>query len=130
MVIEQVQGFAQVIRSRIDTVLDKLGINTYTLTNITRPKNSMGRLAGRTKVTSTIKGFLNKTQPQDKQFQDLGVVNVGEASFYTNEDVSINENDELTESGETDIWIFTKRIDHEKIQGDVIFQSWAMTKKV
>ena len=109
---------------------DRIGTDTYTLYTITETRNTMGRISERTETTSTIQGFLHKVTPQDKQFLDLGILNIGDGIFFAEYDVSINENDEVSESGETDRWIFTKLVNNEKLQGSKIFQAWTITKRV
>ena len=109
---------------------DRIGTNTYTLHTITETRNAMGRIKTRTPTTSTIQGFLHKVTPQDKQFLDLGILNIGDGIFFAEYDVSISENDEVSETGETDRWTFTKLIDNEKLQGFKIYQAWALTKRV
>lgn len=109
---------------------DRLGTNTYTLYSITETRNAMGRILSRTPTTSTIQGFLHKVTPQDKQFLDLGIINIGDGIFFAEQEVSISENDEISETGETDKWIFTKLIHNEKLQGFKVYQAWALTKRV
>ena len=90
----------------------------------------MGRIKTSDPTTSTIEGFLHKITPQDKQFIDLGVVSIGDGVFFAEFDVSINENDEIAESGvTTERWKMTKKVDNEKIQGNAVYQAWACTKR-
>lgn len=90
----------------------------------------MGRISTRTESSTTISGFLHKVTPQDKQFLELGVLEVGDGIFFAEEDVSITENDEIAESGETKRWILTALTNNEKIQGSKVYQSWKATKRV
>jgi len=105
-------------------------VTTYTLYSQAETNNAMGRVKSNTIISSTITGFLHKITPQDKLFIDLGVVSVGDGVFFAAFDVSINENDEIKESGVTDErWKFTKKVDNEKIQGNAAYQAWACTKR-
>ena len=130
MVREQIYGLADIFRQRFDSILDRVGSETFTLYSITETFNAMGRIKTKTESSSTIKGFMPKITPQDKQFLDLGLVNIGDGVFYANYDVSINENDELLETGETDRWILTALKENEKVQDSKAFQAWKATKKV
>lgn len=131
MVIEHVYGLPDVIRKRILSIIDdRIGTNTYTLYSISETRNSMGRIKTRTNSTSTIKGFLHKITPQDKQLIALGIVNVGDGLFFAEHDVSISEHDEISETGETDRWTFTKLMNNDKVQGSKVYQEWVITKRV
>ncbi|KKL54842.1 hypothetical protein LCGC14_2261360 [marine sediment metagenome] len=107
MVKEHVYGLADLFRKRFESIIARVGINTYTIYSISETRNSMGRISTRTESSTTISGFLHKVTPQDKQFLELGVLEVGDGIFFAEEDVSINENDEIAESGETKRWILT-----------------------
>ncbi len=130
MVKIHVSGLADIFRQRFDSILDRVGSENFTLYSISETNNAMGRLSNRSATTSTIKGFMHKVTPQDKQFLDLGIVNIGDGVFYTNYDVSISENDEISESGETDRWILTELKENEKVQDSKAFQAWRATKRV
>ena len=130
MVKVHVYGLADLFRKRFESIITRVGSTTYTLYSIAETNNAMGRVASRTETSSTISGFLHKITPQDKQFLDLGVLNIGDGVFFAEEDVAISENDEITESGETDRWILTALTNNEKIQGNKVYQSWKATKRV
>jgi len=130
MVREQVYGLADVFRQRFKSILKRVGTTIYSLYSITETRNKMGRISGRTESSSPIEGFLHKITPQDKLFLDLGLLNIGDGVFYCEYDVSINENDEVREAGETDRWILTSLSENEKIQGNKVFQAWKATKRV
>ena len=130
MVKIHASGLSDIFRQRFDSILDRVGSETFTLYTISETNNAMGRIKGSSETTSTIKGFMHKVTAQDKQFLELGIVNVGDGIFYANYDTSISENDEISESGETDRWILTALKENEKIQGNKAFQAWRATKRV
>ena len=130
MVIQHVYGLADLFRKRFESIIDRVGINTYTLYSISETNNAMGRVASSSESSSTIRGYLHKVTPQDKQFLELGVLEVGDGVFFAEEDVSINENDEIAEFGETKRWKLTVLTNNEKVQGNKTYQSWKATKKV
>ena len=131
MVRQHASGFPDQVRARFESIIEaKVGTDTFTLYSKTNTKNAMGRLKGLSETTSTIQGFLHKVTPQDEQFLDLGIVNIGDGIFYAEHSISINENDELSELDETDRWIFTKLKENEKVQGTKVFQVWIITKRV
>ena len=113
----------------MDSILERVGAKTYTLSTQVETPNAMGRIKTSSPTTSTITGFLHKITPQDKQFLDLGIMNIGDGIFYASHDVSLNENDEVAEVNVTDErWKLTKKIDYEKIQENPVYQAWAITK--
>ncbi len=129
MVIQHVYGLADIFRKRMDSILERVGAKTYTLSTQVETPNAMGRIKTSSPTTSTITGFLHKITPQDKQFLDLGIMNIGDGIFYASHDVSLNENDEVAEVNVTDErWKLTKKIDYEKIQENPVYQAWAITK--
>ncbi len=130
MVKEHVSGLPDIFRQRFDSILDRVGANNFTLYTKSKTPNAMGRIKSSSETSSTIKGFMHKITPQDKQFLDLGIVNIGDGIFYANYDVSISENDEISESGETDRWILTALKENEKVQDSKVFQAWKATKRV
>ena len=130
MVRQHVYGLADLFRKRFESIMERIGTSTYTLYTITETNNAMGRISGRSESSSTITGFLHKVTPQDKLFLELGKLNVGDGVFFAEEDVSISENNEISESGETDRWILTVLTNSEKIQGSKVYQSWKAVKRV
>ncbi len=131
MVRQHPSGFPDQVRARVGSIIEfKVGTDTFTLYTKSNTKNAMGRLKGLAEIPSTIQGFLHKVTPQDEQFLNEGIVNIGDGIFYAEFDVSINENDELSELDETDRWIFTKLKENEKVQGTRVFQVWNVTKRV
>ena len=129
MVIQHVYGLADIFRKRMDSILERVGTKTYTLYTQVETGNAMGRIKTSDPTTSIITGFLHKITPQDKQFLDLGIMNIGDGIFYASHDVSLKENDEVAEVNVTDErWKLTKKIDNEKIQGNPVYQAWAITK--
>ena len=130
MVKEHVYGLADLFRKRFASIIERVGLTTYTLFTISETNNAMGRIASRSETKTTIAGFLHKVNPQDKLFLDLGKLDVGDSIFFSEEDVSISENDEISEPGETDRWILTALTNNEKIQGNKVYQSWKATKRV
>ena len=130
MVLEHVYGLADLFRKRFENIIARFGLATYTLYSVSETNNAMGRIKNSTESSSTIAGFLHKVTPQDKQFIDLGVINIGDGIFFAEHDVSINENDEISETGETDRWKLTVLTNNEKIQGNKVYQSWKAVKTV
>ncbi len=113
------------------SILERVGLSKYTLYTQVEGTNAMGRIKSTDPTTSTITGFLHKVTPQDKQFLNLGIMNIGDGVFFAEHDTAINENDEIAEfEVTTERWKMTKKVDNEKIQGNAAYQAWACTKIV
>ena len=114
----------------MESILDRIGRANFTLYTVTETVDGLGRISNVTESSSTISGFLELVTPQDKQYLDTGVANIGDGIFYAAWDTSIVENDEMAESGSSFRWKFTKKVEGQEVGGDILFQAWVVTKKV
>lgn len=123
-------SFGSLARRNFATIITKLGQSTFTVYAQTETTNNMGRLSNVTETTtSSIKGSLQFVTAQDKEFLDAGVATVGEAIFYAAHDVTLVENDEIEQSGDSHRWKLTRLIEAEKPGGLQVYQAWVCVRK-
>lgn len=120
----------ETIRSRISSIIERLGATNFFVYKKTETLDPMGKVEGSDEVRIQVVGVLEVITAQDKLFNELGILNIGDAVFYTDHDVEIKENNELQQEGDSFRWKFTKLVEAQRIGGDQVFQAWAVTKKV
>lgn len=124
-------AFEDFARERIKDVLFQTSFSVggdVTVNTITRTLDSYGRVTGTSTSTSTVKGYLRIVTSSDKELIAQGIVEVGEAMFYTTHDVTLNpQEDTLTQNNET--WEVIELIEAPVINGKVVHQTFRCRKK-
>ena len=129
MVKEHKTGLVKTFQDRFKSVLNRLGSETLTRYAITETTNQMGRLSDITEVSSTIQAFIRIITAQDKQLLDAGVAQIGNGKLYAEASTTLDENDEVEESGKSYRWKLITQIEGQPINDDILFQSWIVQRK-
>lgn len=117
MVRTRIDENGRVIIKLTREILDTWG-KEYTLLTETRTVNSYGELTGISETATTIKGDLQHGPDIDQKLVERGIINNGEAMFYTepNQNTVVIEGNDILQDGD-DKWQVVELIETGEWQG-------------
>ena len=117
MVRTRIDENGRVIIKLTREILDTWGKN-YTLLTETRTVNSYGELTDISETATTIKGDLQHGPDIDQKLVERGIINNGEAMFYTepNQNTVVIEGNDILQDGD-DKWQVVELIETGEWQG-------------